>query len=207
MSEHIYTFINPISKKHVAKALHILRNNGVICYPLEQNWAFGCLANSSKGIDKIRKLKPTHPKSRPFSLICSDISMASKYGIIENYHYRVLKKAWPGPYTILLKSIKNISKELKDKRKIVGIRIPDSPLVIELINSLEIPLATTTVPEKAPDLPYKMGFEIFDDFGHGIDLCLDLGDELTGLESTVVDFTEDGPNIIREGFGDPAIFQ
>lgn len=157
-------------------------------------------------MDKIRLLKPSHPKSRPFSLLCKDISMASDYGSIGNLHYRLLKKAWPGPYTVLLKSIKTIARQLKDKRKIVGIRIPESPLLQAIIEQLEEPLATTTVPLKKDETPYKMGFEIFEEFGHGLDLCLDLGEELSGLESTVVDLTEDYPEIIREGLGDPTIF-
>ena len=128
MTEHLYTFVNPTSERHLDKACHILSEGGVIVYPAGTNWAFGCDARNVKALDKIRVLKPQHPKERPFSLICSDIAMASTVGNIDHQLYRILKKAWPGPYTVIVKRNRSLPRQIKDKRQVVGIRIPEAAI-------------------------------------------------------------------------------
>lgn len=206
MPEHLYTYINPVSERDMKKALAVLEDDGIIAYPLDTNWAFGCDAASPKALDKIRRLKTSHPKDQPFSLICADISMAASVGNIDNHHYRFLKKAWPGPFTVILTRHKTLPKQIKDKRPVVGIKVPECELVRELVTRFGKPMATTSVPNKEDGAPYKMGFEVVEDFGHGIDLVLDLGDELMGQDSTVIDFTEPEPVLVRLGVGDPKIF-
>lgn len=206
MSEHLFTFVNPTAERHLTKACRVLEADGVIAYPMDVNWAFGCDASSSKALDRIRRLKPTHPKDQPFSLICADISMAASVGNIDNQHYRVLKKCWPGPYTIILKRHRSLPRQIKDKRPVVGVRIPSSPLIRDLVTMFGKPIATTSVPLLNDGSVAKMGYQIMEDFGHGIDLLLDLGEELPGLDSTVVDFSEDEPVVVRVGYGDPEIF-
>lgn len=206
MGEHLYTYVNPVSERDMKKALTILEADGVIAYPTDTNWAFGCDSSSTKALDRIRRLKPTHPKDQPFSLICSDISMAAHVGNIDNHQYRVLKRCWPGPYTVILKRHRSLPRQIKDKRPVVGVRIPESPLVLALVERLGKPLATTSVPPMSDGTLAKMGYQVFEEFGHGIDLLLDLGEELSALESTVVDFSEDEPVVVRVGVGDPQIF-
>lgn len=190
----------------MAKALRLLENDGVLGYPMDVNWAFGCDAASVKALDRIRRLKPSHPKDQPFSLICADISMAATVGNIDNYQYRVLKKCWPGPYTVILKRHRSLPRQIKDKRPVVGVRIPLSPLVRDLVARLGRPLATTSVPALSDGTVPRMGYQVFDEFGHGLDLLLDLGEELAGLDSTVIDFTEAEPVVVRVGAGDPHLF-
>lgn len=206
MSEHLYTFINPTSERHLSKACRLLESDGVLGYPMDVNWAFGCDAGSVKALDRIRRLKPGHPKDQPFSLICADISMAATVGNIDNYQYRVLKKCWPGPYTVILKRHRSLPRQIKDKRPVVGVRIPLSPLVRDLVARLGRPIATTSVPLLSDGSVPKMGYQVFEEFGHGIDLLLDLGEELAGLDSTVIDFTEAEPLVVRVGAGDPHLF-
>lgn len=206
MSEHLYTYINPVSERDMKKAIAVLEGDGILAYPLDSNWAFGCNASSPKALDKIRRLKPTHPKDQPFSLICMDMSMAASVGNVDNHHYRILKKAWPGPYTVILTRHKSLPRQIKDKRPVVGIKVPESPLIRELVERFGKPLATTSVPHKADDSPYLMGYEVMEDFGHGLDLLLDLGEELLGMDSTIIDFTESEPVLVRLGAGDPKIF-
>ncbi len=88
MSEHLYTYIDPPSERHMEQTCNVLKNNGIIVYPMGVNWAFGCDAANVKALDKIHRLKPSHPKERPFSLICNDISMASNVGNIDHQLYR-----------------------------------------------------------------------------------------------------------------------
>ncbi len=213
MAQHLYTFDNPPSERDIKRALLVLEDDGVLAYPTDQNWAFGCDATKPKAIDRIHRLKPSHPKDRPFSLICSSISMAAEYVNIGNSEYRILKKAWPGPYTVLLTANRNFPRQLKDKRRVVGIRIPKCEMLKALVETLGRPLATTSVPsinqnrdeDEMPTFP-RFGYEVEEVFGHGIDLILDLGYEHPGDESTVIDMTEGTPVVVRLGAGDPAMF-
>jgi tRNA threonylcarbamoyl adenosine modification protein (Sua5/YciO/YrdC/YwlC family) len=202
MGTHLYTYDDPPAERDLRRALQALENDGVIAYPNDLNWAFGCDAASPKALDRIHLLKPTHPKDVPFSLLCSSISMAAEYVVIDNAAYRLLKRAWPGPYTVLLQATRTFPRQLKDKRRIVGIRIPASVMVRTLVERLARPLATTSVPGEA-----RFGYEVFEAYGHAVDLVLDLGTELPGSESTIVDLTDGVPAIIRRGAGDPALFE
>ena len=210
MAEHVYTYDDPPSERDMVRTLKVLENDGVIAYPTDVNWAIGCDCVSSKALDRIHALKPMHPKDRPFSLICSSISMAAEYAAIDGMAYRLLKKAWPGAYTILLTANKNFPRQLKDKRRVVGIRIPDCRLTLAIVEKLGRPLATTSVPplpgSEFGELPH-FGYQVHEAFGHALDLVLDLGDERPGQESTIVDLTSGAPEIMRRGIGDPALFE
>ena len=143
---------------------------------------------------------------QPYSLICSDMAMASNVGNIDHQLYRYLKKAWPGPYTVIVKRNRTLPRQIKDKRQVVGIRIPECPMVLALVEKFGRPLATTSIPARDNGEPLRMGYEIFDVYGHGIDLLLDLGEELPCLDSTIIDVSEGYPILVRQGVGDPAMF-
>lgn len=207
MAKLLYTFINPTSKRHIAEACRILADDGVIAYPTDVNWAFGCDAASVKAIDRIHRLKPMHPMEQPFSLMCDTLTMVSSVGIIENFSYRLLKKVLPGPYTFLLRRAKNLPRQIHDKRKIVGVRVPNSPLLLDLIAAYGKPIATSSVPISsggggiAEGQPFKYGHEIEGVYGHGIDLILDLGEEVTSLETTIIDVSDGAVVVVRKGEG------
>lgn len=206
MADHIYTYIDPPSERDLARTCKVLEQGGIIAYPTEVNWAIGCDAANVKALDRIRALKPFHPKERPFALLCSSISMAAQVGNIDHSAYRFLKKAWPGPFTVLVLRNKSLPRQIKDKRPVVGIRVPDSPLVLALIEQFGKPLATTSVPNLPDGGPMHHGYEVNEHFGHGLDLILDLGDDVEGHESTIIDLSEGFPRLIRLGAGDPMVF-
>lgn len=213
MAEIIYTFVDPPREKDIERAVQCLENGGVIAYPTDVNWAFGCDVLSSSAIDKIRLLKPAHSKEKPFSLICSSISMISDIAIVNNNSYRLLKKLLPGPYTLLLKSNKRLPKQIHDKRKVVGVRHPESPLLLALVERLGRPLLSSSIPHKPsmdafdPASAIHYGYEVDESFGHGIDLILDLGGEVEMKETSIIDLTEEFPVVIREGVGDISPFK
>ena len=206
MSEHLYTFDDPPSTRDLERACGVLERGGVLIVPTGLNWAFCCDASNQKALEKIRRLKPTHPRERPFSLLCHDMSMASSIGNIDHQLYRYLKKAWPGPFTVIVKRNRSLPRQIKDKRHLVGIRIPECPMLLSLIAEFGKPLATSTLPLETGTQELLMGYQIFDKYGHAIDLLLDLGGQLPGLESTVIDFSEGYPILIRKGEGDETLF-
>lgn len=213
MGMHLYTYDDPPAERDVSRAVRVLADSGVLSYPNDLNWAFGCDAASAKALDRIYMLKPTHPRELPFSLLCSSISMAAEYAVIDNAAYRVLRKAWPGPFTVLLNATKQLPRQLKDKRRVVGIRIPTSNLLRTIVERFGQPIATTSIPSiklksaMSPEpQPPRFGYEVFETYGHAIDLVLDLGAELPGLESTIIDLTSGHPEIVRLGAGDPSLF-
>lgn len=207
MSEHIYTYDDPPSERDLEKACKCLEDGGIIAYPTDVNWAIGCDASNQKAIAKIQRLKPMRPKDQPFSFLCSSISMVTTVTLVDNMAYRHLKKLLPGKYTFLLPRHKALAKQFNDKRKIVGVRVPESPLLLALIEKYGKPLATTSFPEIGnPPYPPNWGYEIEENFGHQLDMILDLGKESPNLETTVVDLNEGEPVIIRQGAGVTDVF-
>ncbi|TNE92376.1 MAG: threonylcarbamoyl-AMP synthase [Deltaproteobacteria bacterium] len=202
MSEHLYTHIDPPDQRHLDQIVDVLRDHGVIALGTGTNWAFVADPTSRAANEAIRRLKPTHPKEQPFSLLCASIAMATEMAMVDATAYRVLKRAWPGPFTVLLPANRALPRLLKTKRKVVGCRVPDAPLALAILEHFGGPLMATTVPRRADGSVLTMGYEVFETHGHGLDLVVDLGDPLPGTETTVVDMSSGAVEIIREGAGD-----
>ena len=201
MGEHLYSFINPPNTKHLERICSVLENHGVIAVPMATNWAFCCKANSKKAIARIRKLKPNHPEKRPFSLVCSDLNMVSQYAQVGSNSYRVLRKILPGAYTVILKSSSNLTKQLNDKRRAVGVRIPEEQIIIDIITAFGEPILATSVPLDDSGQVIQMGYQVHETHGHGVDLVVDLGEELPGTETTILDMSDGEITLIRQGSG------
>lgn len=199
MGEHLYTYINPTNVNHLEQIENTLQQDGLLVIPMQSNWVFACDAASRRGLQKMHQLKSAHPKNKPYALACSSIAMASTMAKISGQKYRLLNRVWPGPFTIIVKSSPQLPKILKIKREKVGIRIPNEPITLAILEHYGRPLVVSSVPLNPEERPYQMGYAIFERFGHGIDILVDLGDELEGTLTTVVDFSEEEPEVIREG--------
>ncbi len=209
MASHLYTWINPVRESHIEQICSVLRDDGVVALALDVAWAFVCDAASSKALDRIHRLKPEHPKNRPFSLICSSISMASRVCAIDDSAYRWLKKSLPGPFTVILDRHASLPRQIHDKRREVGLRIPDDPLVWAIVERLGHPLAASTIPVAQGEFGNGhpgFGTEVMDSWGHAIDLVVDLGDESPRQETTIIDLKGGVPELVRLGSGDPGLF-
>lgn len=211
VATHLYTYVSPVKEKDIQAICAILADDGVIAMPMDVAWSFVCNAASSKALERIHRLKPTHPKEQPFSLICDSISMAAHLANIDNIVYPWLKKAMPGPFTILLERHSSLPKQIHDKRKTVGIRIPACELVSSVVKRFEKPLAASTIvlskdeDSGVQQLP-GFGWEVAEAFGHGLDMIADIGLESPRQETTIIDLTSGAPELIRQGMGNPVIF-
>ncbi len=187
--------------RHIAQAVDTLRNDGIIVYPTDTVYGIGCSIFSKKAIDRIYQIKNQHP-SKPFSFVCSDLSHISEYALVSNPAYRIMKHLIPGPFTFILPSsrLKQLPKSLISKRKTVGIRVPNNQICLSIVKGLEHPILSASVTDKNGDVVNNPELikEIFD---HQVDLILDGGINISA-PSTVLDFTEEPPVVIREGAGD-----
>lgn len=194
-----------VSPKHpeprkIAHVVDILEKDGVIFYPTDTVYALGCALDSKKGVEQIRRLKQMKPEQQ-LALLCAEIGDVAKYGLVTDFAYRTMRKILPGPYTVILSATREVPKLLLDKRRQVGVRVPEHPICEALVRALGRPLLTTSA--HAPDadaicLDVAEGKELFP---RGIDAWVD-GDLTPGQPSTVLAFDDDGAiEIVREGLG------
>lgn len=202
MSEHLYTYIDPPNSRHLDQIVQLLRKNGVIAIPTGTSWAFCVDPASKKARTRMVRLKPGHGSDTRFSMICRDISMATTITIIDGQAFRMLNRLWPGPYTILLPSQHALHRQLRTKRAVVGVRIPVAPLAMAILDAFGGPLLVSSVPKDEDGALPTMGYEVHERFGRDIDMVVDLGDQLPGDPTTVIDCTMGEPEIIRLGAGD-----
>lgn len=187
--------------RHIKRAVEILQNDGIIIYPTDTVYGIGCNVFSRKAIEKIYQIKNQDP-SKPFSFICSDLSHISEYAVVSNTAYRVMKQLIPGPYTFILpaSSLKQLPKSLISKRKTVGIRVPNNIISQMIIKELGNPILSASVTDDIDEIIYDPEL-IRKYYEHKVDLILDGGMRISEL-STIIDFTEEPPVVVREGAGD-----
>ena len=192
---------NPSARK-IGQVAALLREDGVIIFPTDTIYALACCVDSKKGFERICRIKQVLPKKAVFSMIVSDLRMASAYlAQIETPAYRLLNKHLPGPYTFILKSGQGLPTHMKSGRKTIGVRIPDHNVSRAIVAAIDQPLITTSVRTDDPILKYYTDpEEIFDAYKHLADCVIDAG---TGTfdPSTVVDLSQGDPVVIREGKG------
>lgn len=192
---------NP-EKNKISKAVEALQGGGIIIYPTDTVYALGCALNHPKAIERICLLKGIKPKKANFSFIFSDLSHLSDYTVNVNTPvYKILKKYLPGPFTFILKANNKLPKLLYTNKKTIGIRIPDNKIVINLIAGLDAPLLSTSLHHEDEILDYLTDpEEIYNRYNKLVDMVID-GGVGGNMPSTIVDLTNDAPEILREGKG------
>ncbi|NIL94266.1 MAG: threonylcarbamoyl-AMP synthase [Woeseiaceae bacterium] len=154
-----------------------------------------------RAIDRIRRIRRTHKKHN-FTLVCRDLSEISTYARVDNWAYRLVKSMTPGPYTFILPATRELPKRLQStKRRTIGMRVPDHPLVRAVLDELGEPIMSSTLTLPGEDLPLTDPVEIEERIGHEIDAIIDAGP--TGIEPTsVIDLTTGVAKVLRVGRGD-----
>lgn len=183
----------------ITGVVEMLKSGKIIVYPTDTIYGIGCDILNKKSVETIQKIKD-RKKPKPLSIICSDLKDISRWAIVSNTQYKILKKYLPGPYTFILKASNDAPKILQDaKRKTIGIRIPDNVICCELSKQLGNPIITTSV-NLAGEKNYISPDDIKRDWYGKVDLILDAG-ELNNDPSTIVSLVDDNIEILRQGKG------
>ncbi len=200
--------VHPVTPqgRHIARAVEVLRSGGVIIYPTDTVYGIGCSVFDTAAIRRVYQIK-RQSEQKPFSFLCSDLSHISEYARVSNAAFRTMKHLIPGPYTFLLPAarLKQLPKSLLSKRKTVGIRVPDNLVCRMLVEQLGHPILSAGVTDADGNIVQHPD-DIRDLFEDQVDLILACEPSLLEL-STIVDFTEDQPVVVRQGAGDTSMFQ
>jgi len=192
---------NP-NNKHIRQIVDLLENGGIIIYPTDTVYAMGCDIRATKAIEKIARFKGLNPKNPELSLIFHDMSQLSEYTIIhDNNIFKLLKRNLPGPFTFIVQANNQIPKMFKNKKKTVGIKIPDNNIVLEIVKELGRPIITTSVHDPDEVIEYTTDPElIYEKYRDFADAVID-GGFGNNEASTIVDCTGDAIEILRQGPG------
>lgn len=182
-----------------------LKKGSIICYPTDTGYGIGCDIFHAKAVKRLIQIK-RRPKHKPFSFMCSNLKNISEYAHVSNTAYRLLRKNLPGPYTFVLPGTKLVPKIMATKQKTVGIRVPETPICQELIETLGNPVVNSSIPFEDKDNPPIEPYEIDRAIGNRIDCVIDGGASYPD-PSSVIDLTGDYPEILRVGKGDVTPFQ
>jgi tRNA threonylcarbamoyl adenosine modification protein (Sua5/YciO/YrdC/YwlC family) len=192
---------NP-NPKHIRQVVDLLEAGGIIIYPTDTVYAMGCDILATKSIEKIARLKGMNPKNPDLSLIFHDMSQLSEYTVIrDNAIFKLLKKNLPGPFTFIVQANNQIPKLFKNKKKTVGIRIPDNNIALELVRELGRPIITTSIHDPDEVIEYTTDPElIYEKYHDFTDTIID-GGFGRNEASTIVDCTGEEIEIVRQGLG------
>lgn len=189
----------------IQKAVAIIQDGGVIAYPTDSAYALGCHIGDKQALERIRNIRKVD-KNHNLTLVVQDLSEISIYAKVDNPTYRLLKACTPGAYTFILKGTRDVPKRLlHPKRKTIGLRVPDNIIAQGLLAELNEPLMSSTLILPEQMTPLTEANDIRDALFKQIDLIIDGGH--CGIDpTTVVDFTQEYPEIIRQGKGDTTCF-
>ncbi|MGY0162495.1 L-threonylcarbamoyladenylate synthase [Edwardsiella tarda] len=206
MSQLFYIHPENPQRRLIKQVVDILRKGGVIVYPTDSGYALGCMLeekNAMERICRIRRIDSNHN----FTLVCRDLSELSSYAFVDNAAFRLLKNNTPGGYTFILKANKEVPRRLmSEKRKTIGLRVPSNPIAQDLLAELGEPLMSTTLMLPDSEFAESDPEEIQERLGKLVDLVIH-GGYLGQQPTTVIDMTDDNPQVVRVGSGDPTPFE
>ena len=206
MSQLLKIYPQNPNPKAIQRVVDVLKKGGLVIYPTDTVYGLGCDITNVKALERIAKIKGVKLEKSNFSFICEDLSNLSDYvKQIDTTTFKILKRALPGAYTFILPGSKNLPNPFK-KRKTVGIRVPDNPIILELVSALGNPIVSTSIRDEDDILEYTTDPElIFEKWRHLVDIVID-GGYGDNEASTVIDLSEDEPIVVREGKGSLEIF-
>lgn len=189
----------------IKQAAELVRKGGVIVYPTDSGYALGCQLGDKDAVARIRKIREVDDKHH-MTLVCRDLSEIAHYSRVDNVQFRLLKSNTPGSYTFILDATREVPKRLQHpKRNTIGLRIPDHPVALALLEELGEPLLSSSLILPGEAMTMHDAEEIREQLDRQVDLVIDGGP--VGLEpTTVIDLTGDTPILVRRGKGDTTPF-
>lgn len=193
---------NP-DQRQVLQVCECLQKGGVIVYPTDTVYAFGCDIYQHKAVERIARLKATRLQRADFSFIFSDLSQLSDYArLIDTPVFKLMKSYLPGPYTFILHARNNIPRIFQSRKKTVGIRIPDNNIPVDIVRHLGHPIMTTSIHDDDELIEYTTDPElIYEKYKDRVDIVIN-GGYGKNEPSTVIDCTKDEPELVRMGIGE-----
>ena len=190
----------------INQAVDIIRRGGLIVYPTDSAYALGCHIGDKLALDRIRAIRQLD-KDHNFTLMCRDLSELANYARVDNSAFRLIKSHTPGPYTFILSATSEVPRRLMHpKRKTLGMRVPNNPIALSLMEALGEPLMSSSLIMPGETVPLTDPYDIRLMLEHQVELVIDGG--FCGLEpTTVVDLTGDTPKVTRQGCGDASEFE
>jgi tRNA threonylcarbamoyl adenosine modification protein (Sua5/YciO/YrdC/YwlC family) len=203
--------IHPIDPQPrlVSQVVSTIRDGGLVAYPTDSGYALGCALGNRDGLDRIRTIRHLDDKHH-FTLVCADFSHLGQFVILSNANFRLVKSLTPGPYTFIMTATGEVPRRMMHPRKrTVGVRIPDSPLVRALLAELGEPLQSSTLIMPGETQAMDQGWEVKERLDHLVDAVVDSSLDGLGVglsPTTVVDLSGDEPEVKRVGAGDVSRF-
>lgn len=201
MAEFIKLYNSNNNPKTLEHIVNVLKKGGLIIYPTDTVYGLGCDFTNLKALQRIANIKGVKLDKSNFSFICSDLSNLSDYAKqLNSSEFKLIKRALPGPYTFVLKSSKSLPHYFK-KKKTVGIRVPDHPIAVSIVDLLGNPIISTSIHDEDDVIEYTTDPElIYEKWSGLVDIVIDAG--FGGNEpSTVIDLSKNDIQIIRKGKG------
>jgi tRNA threonylcarbamoyl adenosine modification protein (Sua5/YciO/YrdC/YwlC family) len=202
-----YVDLHPVNPQPrlVSQVVEALRDDALIAYPTDSGYALGCQLGNREGRDRIVRIRQLDDRHH-FTLMCKDFAQLGQFVHIDNASFRAIKAATPGPYTFILPATGEVPRRLMHpKKRTVGVRIPDHVVVCALLEELGEPLLTSTLILPGEDEPRTLGWEIKEELEHEVDVVVEAG-ETSAEPTTVIDWSEGYPEIVRLGAGDAERF-
>ncbi|WP_300258863.1 L-threonylcarbamoyladenylate synthase [uncultured Alistipes sp.] len=187
---------NP-SERELKRVVEALERDGIVIYPTDSVYAFGCSLRSAKAVERLRRLRGR--SEAPLTVVFHDIAQVAEYCRVDNAVFRILKRNLPGPFTFLLPASSRVPDKALERRRTIGIRIPAHPVARAVVEALGCPMITASVKDDDEVVEYTTDPELIEErYGREVSLVIDggMGDN---VPTTIVDLTGDEPEIVREG--------
>ena len=197
---------NP-QQRAVDQATAVIADGGLIAYPTDSGYALGAQIGNKDALDRIRAIRALDAKHH-FTLVCKDFSQLGQFVHVDNAIFRAVKNATPGPYTFILPATREVPRRLlHEKKKTVGVRIPDSKVVAALLETLGEPILSTTLILPGSTEAMTTAWEISEELDGRIEAVIESGEDVIPEPTTVIDFSDGSAEVIRVGAGDPTPFE
>ncbi len=190
---------NP-NEKTIMHVVEVLRADGVIVYPTDGVYAYGCSIRSAKGFDRLKTIR--NKAEAEFSIMCPDLSCIADYAKVDTPTFKVLKRNLPGPFTFILRASSRVPDKVLGKRKTIGVRMADNNIALAILRELGVPMITASVKELDDIEEYLTDPELIDEeWGRTVDMVID-GGYGSNVPTTLVDLSGDEAEVLRQGGGE-----